>query len=131
MANEDNSRGGIADGDGNIDLNLTIPKGYAFVLYLRTTGSNTFQLTMYKGTEVVISGTVTFNAGGYLASGYYLSSKSYDGSSSGYFYSSINNVNTYDAWMSGSTEDYSLVITTQDGQSASQTLKMDIVFKKD
>lgn len=130
LANDSNPNGGISDNSGQIDLDLVIPKGYSFVMYLRTTGNNTFQLTMMKGTEVVISGTVTFNSG-IGTSGYYLSSVSYDGTSSGYFYSSINNVNRYDAWMSGDVEDYSIKITTEDGQSASRTLKMDLVFQKD
>lgn len=130
LANDSNTNGGISDNSGQIDMSLVIPKGYSFVIYLRTTGSNTFSLTMMKGSEEVISGTVTFNSG-IGASGYYLSSVSYDGSSSGYFYSSINNVNRYNAWMSGDTEDYSIIITTEDGQSASRTLKMDLVFQKD
>lgn len=130
LANDSNTNGGISDNNGQIDMSLVIPKGYSFVIYLRTTGNNTFSLTMMKGSEEVISGTVTFNSG-IGATGYYLSSVSYDGSSSGYFYSSINNVNRYDAWMSGDTEDYSIIITTEDGQSASRTLKMDLVFQKD
>lgn len=130
LANDSNTNGGISDNSGQIDMSLVIPKGYSFVIYLRTTGSNTFSLTMMKGSEEVISGTVTFNSG-IGATGYYLSSVSYDGSSSGYFYSSINNVNRYNAWMSGDTEDYSIIITTEDGQSASRTLKMDLVFQKD
>lgn len=130
LANDSNANGGISDNSGQIDMTLVIPKGYSFVIYLRTTGSNTFSLTMMKGSEEVISGTVTFNSGG-GAAGYYLSSVSYDGSSSGYFYSSINNVNRYNAWMSGDTEDYSIIITTEDGQSASRNLKMDLVFQKD
>ncbi|MBQ1293247.1 MAG: hypothetical protein IIY21_04370 [Clostridiales bacterium] len=130
LSNEGNNRGGISDRNGQIDLDLTIPKGYTFVMYLSTTGSNTFHLKMMKGDTTVIEGTVTFNAG-IGTSGYYLSSKSYDGSSSGYFYSSINNVNQYDAWMTGGTEDFSIEITTEDGESASRTLKMDLVFKKD
>lgn len=129
LANDSNTNGGISDNSGQIDMSLVIPKGYSFVIYLRTTGNNTFSLTMMKGSEEVISGTVTFNSG-FGATGYYLSSVSYDGSSSGYFYSSINNVNRYNAWMSGDTEDYSIIITTEDGQSASRTLKMDLVFQK-
>lgn len=130
IQNENNNQGGISDNSGNIDVEITVPAGPQFVLYLRTSGSNTFQLTMSKGGEVLISGTVTFNSG-IGTSGYYLSSYSYDGSSSGYFYSSINNVNTYNAWMSGDSDDISIVIVTEDGQSASRNLKMDIVFKKE
>lgn len=130
LANDSNTNGGISDNNGQIDMSLVIPKGYSFVIYLRTTGNNTFSLTMMKGSEEVISGTVTFNSW-IGATGYYLSSVSYDGSSSGYFYSSLNNVNRYNAWMSGDTEDYSIIITTEDGQSASRTLKMDLVFQKD
>ena len=130
LQNDNNNQGGIADNSGNIDVQITIPAGPQFVLYLRTSGSNTFLLTMSKGSEILVSGTVTFNSG-YGTSGYYLSSKSYDGSSSGYFYSSLNNVNSYDAWMSGDSSDISIVIVTEDGQSASRNLKMDIVFKKE
>ena len=130
ISNENNNRGGISDNQGNIDLEITIPSGPAFVLYLRTTGNNTFQLTMTKGDQILVSGTVTFNSG-IGTSGYYLSSHSYDGSSSGYFYSSINNVNTYNAWMSGDSEDIKIRIVTEDGQEASRNLKMDIVFKKE
>ena len=130
ISNENNAQGGIADNQGNIDLEIAIPSGPSFVLYLRTSGSNTFSLTMTKGSEVMVSGIVTFNAG-YGTSGYYLSSHSYDGSSSGYFYSSLNNVNTYNAWMSGDSEDIHIRILTEDGQEASRNLKMDIVFKKE
>lgn len=130
IANENNNRGGISDNQGNIDLEITIPSGPAFVLYLRTSGNNTFQLTMTKGDQVLVSGTVTFNSG-IGTSGYYLSSHSSDGSSSGYFYSSINNVNTYNAWMNGDSEDIKIRIVTEDGQEASRNLKMDIVFRKE
>ena len=131
IRNDDNYQNGISDRNGQIDVEITIPQGPDFVIYLRTSGSNTFTINMSKGDEVLLSGTVTFNAGGYGTSGYYLSSHSYDGSSSGYFYASLNNVNTYNAWMSGNTSDITLTITTEDGQSASRNLKMDIVFKKE
>lgn len=130
IRNDDNNQNGISDRNGQIDVEITIPQGPDFVIYLRTSGSNTFTINMSKGDEVLLSGTVTFNAG-YGTSGYYLSSHSYDGSSSGYFYASLNNVNMYNAWMSGDTSDITLTITTEDGQSASRNLKMDIVFKKE
>lgn len=130
IRNDGNNQNGISDRNGQIDVEITIPQGPDFVIYLRTSGSNTFTILMQKGGEVLLSGTVTFNSG-FGTSGYYLSSYSYDGSSSGYFYSSLNNVNTYNAWMSGDTSDISLTITTEDGQSASRNLKMDIVFKKE
>ena len=130
IRNDDNNQNGISDRNGQIDVEITIPQGPDFVIYLRTSGSNTFTINMTKSGEVLLSGTVTFKAG-YGTSGYYLSSHSYDGSSSGYFYASLNNVNTYNAWMSGDTSDISLTITTEDGQSASRNLKMDIVFKKE
>ena len=130
IRNDDNNQNGISDSNGQIDVEITIPQGPDFVIYLRTSGNNTFNILMKKGDETLLSGTVTFNAG-FGTSGYYLSSYSYDGSSSGYFYSSLNNVNTYNAWMTGDTSDISLIITTEDGQSASRNLKMDIVFKKE
>ena len=130
VQNEYNNQNGIADNQGNIDVQITVPAGPSFVLYLRTSGNNTFQLTMSKGSEILVSGTVTFNSG-IGTSGYYLSSHSSDGSSSGYFYSSINAVNNNNAWMSGDSQDISIVILTGDGQSASRNLKMDIVFKKE
>lgn len=130
VQNENNNQNGIADNQGNIDVQITVPAGPSFVLYLRTSGSNTFQLTMSKGSEILVSGTVTFNSG-IGTSGYYLSSHSSDGSSSGYFYSSLNAVNSNNAWMSGDSQDISIVILTEDGQSASRNLKMDIVFKKE
>lgn len=130
--NDHNNQGGISDNEGQIDVEIIIPSGPSFVLYLRTSGTNTFHLTMTKGTEILVSGTVTFNAGGiFSTSGYYLSSVSADGSSSGYFYSSLNNVTSHNAWMSGDSDDIHLSITTEDGQSASRNLKMDIVFKKE
>ena len=49
LANDSNTNGGIADNSGQIDMSLVIPKGYSFVIYLRTTGNNTFSLTMMKG----------------------------------------------------------------------------------
>lgn len=130
ISNENNAQGGISDNQGNIDVEIHIPSGPSFVMYLRTSGNNTFQLTMTRGTEVLVSGTVTFNSG-VGTSGYYLSSISSDGSSSGYFYSSLNAVNSANAWMSGDGEEINIVIVTEDGQSASRNLKMDIVFKKE
>lgn len=130
ISNDNNNQGGISDNQGNIDVEIHIPSGPSFVMYLRTTGNNTFELTMTRGTEVLVSGTVTFNSG-WGASGYYLSSVSADGSSSGYFYSSLNAVNNADAWMTGNGDDINITIHTEDGESASKSLKMDIVFRKE
>lgn len=130
ISNDGNGQGGISDNQGNIDVEIHIPSGPSFVMYLRTSGNNTFQLTMTRGSEVLVSGTVTFNSGIGTA-GYYLSSVSSDGSSSGYFYSSLTAVNNADAWMSGNGDDINIIILTEDGQSASRNLKMDIVFKKE
>lgn len=130
ISNENNGQGGISDNQGNIDVEIHIPSGPSFVMYLRTSGNNTFQLTMTRGQDTLVSGTVTFNSG-VGTSGYYLSSVSADGSSSGYFYSSLNAVNNANAWMSGDGEEINIVIVTEDGQSASRNLKMDIVFRKE
>ena len=131
VSNDKNNRDGIADNNGQIDVSITIPQGYMFVIYLTTTGSNTFDITMSCAGTTVLNGTVTFNSSGWGTSRYYLSSLSYDGSSSGYFYTSLSDVTTYDAWMSGDTGDYVIDITTSDGESASRNLKMEFVFKKE
>ena len=128
--NENNNNHGISDGHGNIDLDFVVPQGASFVIYLTTSGNNTFRIHMERAGQVILDGTVTFNSG-YQSMSYYLSSKSYDGSSSGYFYSSLSDVNRYDAWMTGSTAEISVNIYTDDGQSASNNLKMDIVFDSD
>ncbi len=132
LRNDDNPRGGISDNSGQIDVSISVPNGYLFVIYLRTTTntSNTFDIVMRNGSEVVLEGTVTFNSG-IGTTGRYLSEKSSDGSSTGYFYSSLTQVDTYDAWMSGDADDYTIEITTSDGESASRNLMMDLVFKKE
>lgn len=130
ISNENNQNGGISDGHGNIDLDFVVPQGASFVIFLTTRGNNTFHIHMERAGQTLLDGTVTFNSGGQSMS-YYLSSKSYDGSSSGYFYSSLTDVNRYDAWMTGSTAEISVNIYTDDGQSASNNLKMDIVFDTD
>lgn len=132
LQNDSNPRDGIADNDGQIDVSITVPQGYMFVIYLRTTTntSNTFDILMKNGDEIVLSGTVTFNSG-IGTTGRYLSEKSYDGSSTGYFYTSLTQVDNYSAWMSGDVNDYTIEITTSDGESASRNLMMDLVFKRE
>lgn len=132
LRNDDNNRGGISDNNGQIDVSISIPQGYMFVIYLRTTNNtnNTFDIVMRNSGEVVLEGTVTFNSG-MGTTGRYLSERSSDGSSTGYFYSTLAQVDTYNAWMSGDADDYSIEITTSDGESASRNLMMDLVFKKE
>lgn len=132
LRNDENTRNGISDNSGQIDVSISIPQGYLFVIYLRTTTgtSNTFDIVMKNGGETVLSGTVTFNSG-IGTTGRYLSEKSSDGSSTGFFYSTLAQVDTYEAWMSGDADDYTIEITTSDGESASRNLMMDLVFKKE
>lgn len=132
LRNDGNPRGGIANNNGQINVSVNVPQGYLFVIYLRTTTntSNTFDIVMKNSGETVLNGTVTFNSG-IGATGRYLSEKSSDGSSTGYFYSSLDQVDAYGAWMSGDSSDYTIEITTTEGESASRNLMMDFVFKKE
>lgn len=130
ISNGSNNNGGISDGQGNISLDFVVPQGASFVIYLTSYGNSTFRIHMERAGEVLLDGTVTFNSG-FGSMSYYLSSKSYNNTSSGYFYSSLSDIDRYDAWMTGSTAEITVNIYTDNGQSASNYLKMDIVFDAD
>lgn len=133
ISNNNSRSGGIAF-QRQIDLTLTIPQGYGFVIYLQISNtsywdySSTFNITISQGNEVLVTGVATLRGGSISA---YLSSVNKDGTSSGYFYDDLSSVSQNNAWMTGKTSDITVKITSnyQSGTSTSANLKMDFVFQ--
>ena len=131
ISNENNPRNppGISDARGEISVDIVIPQGAEFVLYLKNESNteNKFYITMTRNgeSEPFLQGTATFNGN----NSKYLSAYSYDGSSHGYFYSTIAEVNNYEAWMYGNASDITININTDGDLSASTSLRLDIVFR--
>ena len=114
---------GIADANGDIDLNLTIPSGVDFVFYMTNTRSNNAQITIHLLMKV---DGITVTDEDYILSGSYTSR--YISYKEPVWMYSINSVNQNDAWISGEYSNVTIEITGDDIDSR-RALTLELVFR--